>query len=438
MSLLRAPGPERRYSKDDLPPRDSLFVGVAPAPALSTPQAMRHGAVFASINFLADLISTMPIDSYYRDPRDPKGIAEPIADPAVIAEPAPDIDRINWLRQLLVSWFAQGNLFGLPVAYDDRMRPRLVQSISPEDITALRPNGRYGAITWKVLGKPMPNMLHRPAYTLPGEQIGLSPLGLAAATVGLGISAAEFGRRWFIDGAHPSSAFTSDQVLDPKVARQIKKRIMATLRGNREPLVLGAGLKYQAISIPANESQFLETIGANLGDVARFFGLKATDIGGKSEDSMTYANVEQRGLDRLVYPVNTWVVRLESFLNSLLMPGQFVKLNVDATVRVDLRTRTDVHVKSIQGGIANVDERRELENKPPLPDGKGQRFLWPPMSTTADPGDPSPADIAALIQKLYLGVDVVITVDEARRIIEAAGADLDELSDQELLALGGK
>lgn len=438
MSLLRAPATERRYSKDDLPDRSDLFVPVGPAPVHSTGTAMRHGAVFASINFIADLISTMPLDSFYRDPRDPKGVAEPIADPAVIAEPAPDVDRINWLRQLLVSWFSQGNLFGLPVAYDDRMRPRLVQSIAPEDMTAERRSGRYGAITWKLNGKPVPNMLHRPAYTLPGEQIGLSPIGLAAATVGLGLSATEFGRRWFVDGAHPSAAFTSDQVLDAKEARRIKKRIMATLRGNREPLVLGAGLSYQAISIPANESQFLETINANLGDVARFFGLKASDIGGKSEDSMTYANVEQRSLDRLVYPVNPWVVRLESFLNSLLMPGQFVKFNLDATVRVDLRTRTDVHVKSVQGGIANVDERRALEDKPPLPDGKGQRFLWPPMNTTPDPGDPTPQDIGALIQKIYLGVNVVITAEEARRILEAAGAELDALSADELLALGGK
>jgi len=406
---------------------------------MTADRAMRHGGVFAAVNFLADLISTLPVDTYQRDPRDPSATAERIPSPPVIDEPAQDVDVISWRRQVIVSWLTGGNVFEVPVAFDDHFRPRLLQTISPEHVMARRPAGAYGAITWVVQGKDVPTMLHRPAYTMPGSPIGLSPLGLAAATVGLGLSAQEFGRRWFIDGAHPSAAFTSDQVIDAGVARKIKRRIMASMQGNREPLVLGAGLKYEAISVPANESQFLETIKANLGDIARFFGLKGTDIGGPNDDSMSYANVEQRGLDRLIYPVNPWVVRFESFLNSLLPPNQFVKFNLDALVRVDLRTRMDVHLKAVQGGGWNWDERRKLEDLTPLPDGLGQRYVWPPMNTTEEhtAADPSPADIAALIQKIYLGVGVVITVDEARRIIADAGAELDTLTAAELAAMTG-
>lgn len=394
MSILRgAPSPARREARDvrassgDIPPNSEAFPGTfntaSSMPArYSTATAMRHGAVFGSINFLADLISTLPIDTYKRDPRDPQPISEEILSPPVIAEPAPDVDPISWRRQVIVSWLAQGNLFPLPVAYDDLYRPRLLQIINPEDMMARRDHGTYGAVTWVLQGRAVPEILHRPAYTLPGSPIGLSPIGYAAATsIGLGLSAQDFGRRWFLDGAHPSAVFTSDQVLDTKTAAKIKRRIMAIMRGNREPLVLGAGLKYEKMSVPANESQFLETIGANVGDIARFFGLKATDIGGKSEDSMTYANVEQRSLDRLIYPIFPWVVRFESFLNSLCAPGVFNKLNLDAVVRVDLRTRYDVHLKAIQSGMNNVDERRHIEDEAPLPNGHGEQYLWPPMST---------------------------------------------------------
>lgn len=397
MSLLRAPGPtsEQRSSKNEIPSYgDALGFAHGAPPNLSGATAQRHGAVFASINFLADLISSLPIDTYRRDPRDPQGVAEPIANPPVIDEPAPDVDPISWRRQVIVSWLTQGNLFPLPVAYDDNMRPRLVQIIDPSDMMARRPGGKYSAITWVLNGKPMPQMMHWPAYTLAGEPIGLSPLGLAAATIGTGLSAQEFGRRWFLDGAHPSGVFTSDQPIDAKTAGKIKRRIMATLRGTREPLVLGAGLSFKPWSVPANESQFLETTQANIGDVARYFGLKATDIGGKSEDSMTYANVEQRGLDRLVYPVNPWLVKFEAFLKSLTPPDQFSKINRDAIVSVDLRTRTDVHVKRVQGGIASVDEVRAIDDLAPLPDGQGQQFVWPPMSTAPDA--PAELDLSQL------------------------------------------
>lgn len=423
MSILRGHShhaPEARSGwAGDIPPNSEVLAppSSASVPArFTTESAMRHGAVFQSINFIADLISTLPIDTYERDPRDTQAISEEVPLPPVIAEPAPDVDPVSWRRQVIVSWLAQGNVFPYPVAYDDQYRPRLTQIIDPQDMWARRPNGKYGAIMWVLGGRDVPNIIHRPAYCLPGSPIGLSPIGYAAATaVHLGLTATEFGRRWFLDGAHPSGILTSENDISDKTAKRIKRRVLAVMRGTRDPLVLGSGLKYEKISVPANESQFLETIGANKADVAGYFGLKPEDIGAKSGDSMTYANVEQRALDRLIYPIYPWVVRYESLLTHLAPPNVFAKVKTDALVRVDLRTRYDVHGKAIQIGMENVDDRRRLEDKPPLPDGLGQRYVWPPMSTAPDPG----ASIRELI--VDAGIDPEqITLDQLQQLIGAA------------------
>jgi hypothetical protein len=51
-----------------------------------------------------------------------------------------------------------------------------------------------------------------------------------------------------------------------------------------------------------------------------------------------------------------------------------VKFNVDAMIRVDTKTRYEVHQISREIGLDNIDELRALEDKAPLPDGQGQTY----------------------------------------------------------------
>ena len=66
-----------------------------------------------------------------------------------------------------------------------------------------------------------------------------------------------------------------------------------------------------------------------------------------------------------------------------------------------------------------MNEVRQVEDLPPLPDED---------DSIADDLDGDEADqarnVAELIQKIYLGVGVVLTPDEARRIANKAGAGL--------------
>lgn len=371
MSLLFR---ERRAASFSLPAR-----GVATGP-ITTPtqdQALRHSAVWACVNLIADMISPLPIDRYQRV----DGVAVAKTDTTIVEDPGVGIDRISWIRQVLVSWLSSGNVFLLPTEYTASMYPRRAVVVDPMRVRCKLPQHGIGTVDWFVDGKPVPELIHRPAFAVPGSPIGLSPIGQAAASVGLGLNAQEFGARWFLDGGHPSGMLTNDGVITPDDAEVAKRRFLASIRGTREPLVIGKGWKWTPVSVPADESQFLETMQANVADVARYFGLRAEDIGGSSGDSMTYANVEQRSLDRLTYPIATWVAKLDELLTSLTPRPQYVKVNVDALVRVDLETRYKAHDLAITSGMASPDERRKLEDLAPIPDGAGAHYVWPPHLT---------------------------------------------------------
>lgn len=396
-----------------------------------TPEsALRLGAVWSCVDLICRL-AALPVSQYRKAP---DGAPVPVAASGLLTAPSSTVSPIGWRRQIYMSWLLRGNLFGAVTKREEQyLHPIEMEILDPNRLTARRQ--RVGApVEWLVDGQSLgADLVHWPAFTVPGSSIGLSPLEYAARMIGLGLSAQAFGAQWFTDGAHPSAILTTDKAVDQATAATIKERFRAAITG-REPMVIGQGLKYEAIQIAPNESQFLETIGANKADIAGFFLVPPEMIGGESGNSMTYSNIEQRSLSYLTWNAGWWVTLLEEFLSAQVPAGEYVKINTGALVKVDLKTQAEVEGLRIRGGWGIPDEARAHEERPPLPNGDGERSLWPPYSTAPVPAakDQSADDAAVaktlseLVQKLYLGTadKVVLTVAEARQILNAAGADL--------------
>lgn len=373
MSRLRS-ALERRGSINDL--ADAIAASrrhIGAGGVVSPDQALRLGAVWSCVDLICRL-AALPVHQYQRTGQ---ARVEVQASP-LLASPASDVSPIGWRRQVLMSWVTRGNVFGLVAGRDRMLYPTQVEILDPARVTARRRGGNTGPIEWLVDRQPMgDDLIHWPAFTVPGSPIGLSPLEYAASMVGLGLSARQFGAQWFEDGAHPSSVLTIDEPVDAVEARTVKDRFMASVRG-REPVVLGRGFKYEAIQVSPEESQFLETIKANKADIAGFFLVPPEMIGGESGNSMTYANIEQRGLGYLTWNAGWWISLLEEFMSSMTPAGQYVKVNTGALVKVDAKSQAQIHDIRIRGGWGKPDEARAHEDREPLPDSSGQLTLWPP------------------------------------------------------------
>jgi HK97 family phage portal protein len=334
---------------------------------VTTETAQRLSVVWACIRLIVDAISTMPVDCFRVDSRDP---VEP--KPSILVTPAAGTTMIDWLAMLLRSVLTSGDTWGLIV---DRAgitaRPTQIELVAPHRVVVSVNGDR--AVVYRLDGREVPrdDLWHFRGYPTPGQITGLSPIAYQAQTIGLALAAEKFGAQFFGDGATPSGVLTSDQRLTRDQAKEMSdawhQAIGSRGGAHRKTAVFGSGTKWEAVSIAPEESQFLETQRFTVQQIARIYGIPPECIGADSGNSMTYSNIETRDLTLLKYAINPWLVRLETALTELVPRGQYVKFNAGALLRTDLKTRYEAHAIGINAGFLTVDEARELEDREPLP-----------------------------------------------------------------------
>jgi phage portal protein BeeE len=160
----------------------------------------------------------------------------------------------------------------------------------------------------------------------------------------------------------------------------------------------------------ANDAQLVEARNQSILDSANMVGVPGNAVGAPNT-SRTYTNTELQALEYIKTSLRPLVTRIEQAMSTLLPNGSEAKMSYDALLRPDTLTRYQAHQIALQSGFLTIDEVRQLENREELT-----------IETNEEPQ--SARELAEIIQKIYLGVGKVVTSDEARAIINRAGADL--------------
>lgn len=330
--------------------------------------SMQKTAVWSSVGLIAGLGAELPFDVFASRADD----TQPLSTPGYLLDIAGDgYGTEDWIYSALVSFLLRGNVYGKVTARDTRGGwPTQVPLYHPDEVRGWR-DSLSGDPQWRINGLEVPatQMWHRRAFVLPGVLLGLSPIAYQAQTIGLGLSAQQFGVQFFQDGANPTGLLVNSEedLTDGTKARSAKERFVAALNGTREPVVLGKGWSWQQISIAPEESQFLKTQEYTDAQCARIFGPGMAEVlGYDSGTSMTYANVEQRNIHLLTYCLDLWFSRIERMLSSFLPRPHFVKINRNALLRTDLLTRYKAHSVGIAGKFMAPSEVRDIEDMPPM------------------------------------------------------------------------
>jgi HK97 family phage portal protein len=267
------------------------------------------------------------------------------------------------------SLLLRGNVYGKIVDVDKYGRPAQIELQHPDRVKVKEDS--KGVFVYKYGSETMnpEQVWHKMAYRMPGVRTGLSPIKYAQRTVQLSISAQNFGNQYFEDGGHPSGILTNDTVktVTQEEAVTIKQRFLSAIRGTREPVVMGGGWKYDQIQIHPDESQFLETQKYAGGAICGFFGVPPEIVGESVEgSSITYANVESRGIDFMKFGLGGWVRRLENWYSAFLPRGQYVKLDASQLLRSDTLSRFQALHMLVGSRIITQDEARAMEDWPAL------------------------------------------------------------------------
>jgi HK97 family phage portal protein len=320
---------------------------------------------FAAIRHIVDFMSTLPVDSNRVDgeSRTPMASLPPLF--RRLDEPG-GIGIGNWVGQWAYGVAVHGNAVGWTTAVDGFGFPIGVHWLRRQDWSFDETTG-----VWNLYGVPIKSsarIVHSPWIVPPGCTLGLSPVDHFKEFWKAGLSAQEYADVKRGGGIPPTTLRnTVMQELDPKAARLIQSRAMKAFAAGG-PFVSGKDWELSVQKVPPNQAQFLSTLALAANETAAIFGIDPREIGGSATESLTYATDESRALNR-ANNMRPYLVRFEHMVARLLPDKQFVKLNVDATIRTDIKTRTEVIGMKLADGRMSVNEARALEDEPPLPPG---------------------------------------------------------------------
>jgi len=362
----------------DLPSRWNTISGYTGSASVDT--SLKVSAVWACVRIVADALAAAPLDVYSQS----TGARKNIPTPSVLARPDSHLSQHEWMFSLVASLMLTGNAYAL---WEDVRGgwPSGLTLVDPSLVTFVKDS--TGHLAGYKVGQEVfdPSMvLHIKAFTMPGRIGGISPMTQFGQTINLSAQAERFGYQFFTDGGIPSGILYSSDDLTKTQADDVKRSWSDAMRGRREVAVVSSKLKYEQVSVAPNESQFLESQQFSIEQICRIFGVPPEMIGHASSGAnVTYANIEERQLGFQTWTLLPWASRIETALTSVLPQPQFVKLNLDAMVRVSLLDRYKAHSMALRDGWASADERRALEDLGPIP--HGGEYLWPLVQSSSNP-----------------------------------------------------
>ena len=334
-------------------------------------QILAFSAVFACVTIIAGDIAKLRIKLVEEDN---EGISKELRlSPfgPVLRKPNRYQTRIKFVEQWMVSKLLYGNAYALKVR-DQRGIVTQLYILDPQRVTPLvAENGDvYYQLSADHLSGltsattvPASEIIHDTMVCLWHPLVGVSPI------YACGISATQGGRiqtnstKFFENMSRPSGILTAPGAISSETSQRLKSEWDANYGGanSGKTAVLGDGLKYEAMAIPAQEAQLIEQLRWTVEDVARCFHMPLFKIGGPAPANSTIDALGQ------TYYTDCLQTLIESFElcmdEGLSLPGNYyTELDLDGLLRMDTAARYDAKNKAVGGGWMSPNEARQSEN----------------------------------------------------------------------------
>lgn len=339
--------------------------------------AMALSAVFASTRLLSDTIATLPLDVYFKR-QGSEQVFRPL--PQWIVNMNPVLRNNEVLGQVMMSLLLDGNAY-LATLRDNTGNILEVTPLDPTDITPkLEDDEGRKIMTFRSakLGDETftsRDIAHFRGLMKPGEIVGVSPIRAAREMIGLGLGAQKYGAAFFGNGGLPGSLVEVPGQLSEEGVHALKSAWNEVHRGagnSHRLAVLTEGAKFSKVSLNPEDSQFLETKMASVGDVARLYGIPPHLLADTVKSTSWGSGLHEQNMAFSMYTLRPYITRLEAGLTSMLrsmgISVAYVKFDL-ASMSRGTNERWDSYQAGIMNGIYSINEVRSLEGLPPIENG---------------------------------------------------------------------
>jgi len=376
-----------RYSLDDPAIMDVLMKEDGSLlPPVRPQRAMQTSAVYACVRILAESVSSLPLHLYRSGSEGTVIKADKLPEYALLHdEPNSYQTSYGWREQNMFQAALWGN------AYSEIQRDKMTGRVI----------GLYPIPSWEV----KPELVNdkgniRKVYSVAGETLedsdilhlsapgwngvdGVSPIALHRASVTMTLNAEEFGANFYKNSTRLSGVLEHPGKISAEASTRLRESWQQVYAGKANAgkvAVLEEGMKFNALSMPLDDAQYLETRKFQVTDIARIFRIPPHMIG--DLERATFSNIEQQSIEFVQHTILPWITRWEQELNrkmfahSTLLKGRyFVRFNLAGLLRGDLASRYRAYAIGRQWGWLSANDVRELENLNPI-DG-GDVYLSP-------------------------------------------------------------
>ena len=341
--------------------------------------AIQISTVYACVRVLAETIASLPLNVYESDGKGGSRIAENHPLEYLLHDaPNEEMTSFIWREQMMTQILLRGNSYSQIV----RNGKTAIMSIYPllsSNMTVDRDDS--GALTYKyqmaddnTITLSPAEVLHIPGMGFDGI-MGYSPIALMKTTLGLTLAAEEYGSKVFGNGATPAGVLTHpNRLKDPEKLRNAWNAAYGGSANAGKIAILEEGMKFERISMPNSEAQFLETRKFQVSEICRIYRVPPHMVG--DLEHATFSNIEHQSISFAVHTIRPWLVRIEQSMNKALFSENergkyFVKFNMDGLMRGDYKSRMEGYAIARQNGWMSADDIRGLENLNPIGAAKG-------------------------------------------------------------------
>lgn len=350
--------------------------------------AMQVVAVACCVKILSESVASLPLHVYeYTKNGKEKAVKHPLYN-LLHNAPNKDMTSFTYLETSMSHMATQGNIYS-QILFNGNGNVAGLYPLQPSKVTPERNDNGELQYRYKRYDEENPNykdkgeiiipqreMLHIPGFGFNGI-IGYSPIAMARNAIGLSLSCEKYGGKFFENGGRPSGVLTIPTLIkNDEQLKRIQEGWQSQFTGEREGMtpVLEEGMKYEPISIPPEDAQFLETRKFQLAEIARIFRIPLHML--NDLDRATFSNIEQQSLEFVIYTLMPYITRIEQAMNKALLKESernkyFIKFNLSGLLRGDYASRVEGYSKMIQNGVMSINDVRELEDLNKIPEELG-------------------------------------------------------------------
>lgn len=247
--------------------------------------------------------------------------------------------------------------------------------------------------------------------------VGVSQIAMAREAVSMGLAMEQFGGKFFANDAKSGGFLLHPGKLGPQAKSNLtgaggervanpenpgsRLESQGGLDNAHRVKVLEEGMKFIQTTIPPEDAQFLGSREFQIAEIARIFDVPLILLQSHEKTSSWGSGIEQLMIGFVRQTVGPWIDAWEQELNWKLFTedekaaGYYVKFNMNAILRGDMKTRAEFYQKIFGVGGFSPNRILELEDEDAIGPMGDHHFVPANFVTLDRATDPNYAPSAA-------------------------------------------